>query len=750
MIARQPLCLIRTILFFAALVVTMLCYAQTTAKSDIYLTPAQQQAIAQSVTKTVQSAPLTGTQHSSPIITKTPATSQPATKPKQTHANLVQKTSSTASSQSNNQSSTAITNASLPKTGPQRRLWNLQDADIRAVIAAISKETGKNFIIDPRVQGNITIVSSSPITSKEAYKVFLSALQVLGFAAVQSGSAIKIIPNANAKQLATPIATNATPGSGDEMVVRVIAVRNVVASQLVSILRPLMPEWSNVAAYAPSNTIILAGRANNINRLVKIIHSVDHTNTNEIELVPLHYASANKVVSLLNSILAADRAMGKTTNISLAADDQNNSILMSGDTAGRLRMRVLISRLDMPSSGSSGNTVVIHLNYLKAQELAPILAKIAHSAYINSGGGRKKADGNTNAITNVNVGSSGDDFNKKVSIEAEPNSNAIIISAPPAMMQTLKSVIRQLDVRPSQVLVEAIIAQVSDTVARQLGIQWGANNINGSSSAFTTTNTTPSGSSSGTIAGSITQGIGIIKSGDISMVISALSNNTSSDILSTPSIVVLNNKKAVISVGKSISIQNGSYASTGASDSSGNPYNTFSQQNVALSLTVTPQISPDNSVRLVIKQVNDSLENPNNPSTTPIINTSNIDTTVLVNSGSILVLGGLISHDNTVSRNKIPILGDIPIIGRIFQYDSRSVEKKNLMVFLRPIILNSNMDNKKITQMRYKYMRQQQLLRGDPQHMLSIHERPPILNPLTAPKTDIPSPFVSMTPYSQR
>lgn len=595
-----------------------------------------------------------------------------------------------------------------------RHIWNLQNADIHAVISAVAKETGKNFIIDPRVQGKISIISSKPINNKAVYQVFLSALQVLGYSAIPSGNFTKIVPDESARTLATPIADLANQGQGDELVVRVIPIQYVSAIQLVPILRPMMPQWSNIAAYSPSNVVIISGRAANVSRMADLIHRVDVANTSQIEIIPVQHATASKIVTSIKALQDAQRATGKISNIALSADDESNKILLSGSPKERLKMRVLILQLDSASMGG-GNTQVIHLNYLSAKKLAPILAGVAHSSYL--------AEKNGKSVTVTGP-------NKDVAIKADADSNSIIISAPTNIMRTLLSVIHHLDTHPSQILVEAVIAQVDENLVHQLGVTWG----------------TQAGDTGDDAVGNTTlgvqTGVGIIKKGSLRILINALNNDTSADILSTPSIVVLDNQKAEIKVGKNVGIQNRSYA-VADNDNSTAPYNTFTRKDVALVLDVTPHISPDTTIQLKIKQRNDTLENPTNPGDNPIINTNSIATSVLVKNGSILVLGGLISHDLARSTSKIPILGDIPLLGEAFKYHNNSVEKKNLMVFIRPIILHANKNATTITNNRYKYIRKQQLLKAEGINLITNINEPPLLKPLKKPVQGLPAPFSS-------
>ena len=583
------------------------------------------------------------------------------------------------------------------------QIWNLKDADIRAVIQTVSLVTGKTFIIDPRVQGKVTFVSQHPMAINELYSAFLSMLQILNYAAVASDDGVvKIVPAMNANETGGAIADQSKPGVGDELVVRVVTVNNVSASQLVPVLRPLMPQWSSVTAYSPSNSLILAGTAGNLKRLVSVIHNMDSTNANEVTMVGLKHANAKQVVSVINELQSSDRAEGKVSNVSLAADEDSNSILISGNYDNSFKMKNLINNLDTKNALGAGGTEIVYLNYLTAKKLAPILAKIVGGVSdVGDDGGK----GNTSSLK-PSVGS-------RVSIQAEESDNAIIIHAPKAELASLKKVVLKLDRKPKQVLVEAIIVKVDESLLNQLGIVWGTVNDDGE----TTGSLNGTSSDNNVLALKATKnGVGLLPGTSLQLLLHVLMSNGSTDILSRPSIVVMNNEEATISDGQDIGIKNRQYLNpgdtTGDTTNSNNAaiYNTVERKNVALTLRVTPQISPDNSLRLKIDQKDDNVSaiassDPENP----VINTSQIKTSVLVHSGSILVLGGLADHQQKLQRSKVPILGDIPLIGHLFSYTNHDVQKKDLMVFLKPVIIDDSKQLNAQTRSKYDYIRRQEL-----------------------------------------
>lgn len=642
------------------------------------------------------------------------------------------------------------------KTTLSSRLWNLQDADILSIINEVSQETGKNFVVDPRVNGKITLVSSKPVRGDQIYQVFLSVLGILGYSAVPGDdNVVKIVPNAEAGEQGVTVANRKSPGQGDEVVVRVIPLENVSAAQLISVLRPMLPQWSNIASYAPGNVLILLGRAANLDRIINIIQDVDKASSSSIQIIPLRHASASQVAAVLNNLQAAASRTGETSNISIAVDDRSNSILLGGSKTSRVRMRVLISQLDAPSTSPSGNTEVVYLRYLQAKTLAPLLGKIAQNILNKDSSGLNADVGTPPSATNASSTSSGqgapavDKTTTVINsnyIQAEPNTNAIVITAPPKLMQAIKEIVAKLDVRPAQVLVEAIIAEVDESNVTSLGIQWGSVTSSSSSSSSSTSTTGTSSSGGGSVTSFPPLGagvIGIMPHVQIQAILSLLRNQNGVDILSTPSIMVLDNQKAVIEIGQQVPIQTGSYA-TSNSVQTATPFTTNGYKDVTLKLDVTPQINLGNSVRLKINLKNDTLQNPQNPGLTPIVDTSKISNSVIISSDDILVLGGLIKRSNNENINKVPIFGDIPIIGSLFKQKATNQEKRNLMVFIKPIIMSSVTDNNPllISQSKYAIIRNEQANYRD--NLREIGDKPvdTRLPPWRNGK-DLPTPFVA-------
>ena len=619
---------------------------------------------------------------------------------------------------------------------------NLKGADIAALIGTVSEITGKNFIVDPRVKGKITIISSRPLDKKEVYDVFLSVLEVHGFSAIPYGKVTKIIPDADAKHHAAPTASEKNPGVGDEMVTRVIEVKNVAAAQLVPILRPLVPPQGHMAAYPQSNMLIISDRAINIERMIEIIARIDQPTSGEVEFVKLNYAAASDVVRVLNTLQQqSKKGDPQSQQAALVADERSNSLLIGGDRGDRLQLRAIIAHLDTPTQ-SVGDTHVIYLRYAKAKDLVPVLTGVQTTQAKAAKAGGAPIGGAPPGVPvqmGGSIGAGSDIFN----IQADESSNALVITAPAAVFRSLESVIRQLDVRRAQVLVEAIIAEVSNSVSNQLGVDWavldrGAGNRPAAISNFGNglTNVISAG-----VAGSatgfsptsgITMGLGrIVKDGmSFASVLHALKSDGSTNVLSTPNIVTLDNEEASIFVGDQVSVPTGSFTSTGTGGSATatSPFTTFAPAKVGIDLKVKPQISEGDSIKLDFEQKVENFDasSPGDPGSANIkTNLRTMKTTVMVDSGQVLVLGGLIKDDVKDGNSRVPLLGDIPFIGALFRSKSTSKTKTNLMVFLRPTVIRDVETGIRVTNGKYDFIRGKQAeMRDNGVGMISDREIP--------------------------
>lgn len=606
---------------------------------------------------------------------------------------------------------------------------NLKQADIRALITTVSKFTGKNFVVDPRVKAKVTVISSNTMSASEVYKVFLSVLQVHGYAAVPVENIIKIVPEVNAKQGPLPV-VQGDQYQGDEFITKVITLNHVPAAQLVPILRPLVPQQGHLAAYNPTNTLIITDHAANIKRLIKIISAIDRPESDELEIIPLKHASATELVRILNSLQGGSAGAGKkpaTKKIILAADDRTNSILMSGERSSRLKIRATIAHLDTPLANDAGNTHVIYLKYAKAKDMATILSGVQKNQTKS-----KKRTGKTVISANK----------PKVNIQADESTNALVITAGPDVIRRMKSIIRQLDIRRAQVLVESIIAEISNNMSKDFSSQFaiappenssrsnvpvGIGNFGGAGGIIGLASGNPS-AIAGAVSDGITFGFGSNQGTRFGFLLKALTADAATNILSTPSVVTLDNQEAVIVVAENVPFLTGSFTTN--TNGSSNPFQTIERQDVGITLKVTPQINEGNTIKLDIDQEVSNVAAAVAANGGIKTNKRSITTSVLVEDGEILVLGGLIDEKLRDTVSKVPLLGDIPLLGWLFRSHGTSNEKQNLMVFMRPSILRDASDASFMTNRKYNFLRAQQIQAGENGFGLLKQGMSPLLPPL--------------------
>jgi general secretion pathway protein D len=642
-----------------------------------------------------------------------------------------------------------------PASADGRQTLNLKNADINVLIATVAEITGRNFIVDPRVEGKVTVITSEPMSPDEIYDTFLSVLRVNGFAAVPNGRLIRIVPDAVARQFDTPAEV---PGasSPDALVTRVIAVQNVPASELVELLRPLLPQAAQVAVHEGSNAIVIADRAGNIERVERIIRRIDTAGNEQVEVIPLRHASAAELARTLGGVAGEGGPR-------LVADTRTNSILLTGDQRGRLRLRTLVAHLDTPlESGES--TQVIYLRYAKAADLVPILDSLA---------------------TSLEGVEGGEDARTATAIQAHEGTNSLVVSAPAAVMDSLRSVVRQLDIRRAQVLIEAVIAEVAEEKAKEFGIQWQVVPEDGGQlGRGVIGGTNFSGTAGGNILGTAFGGVeglaglpGGLNLGwveglvsvpgpngrtmqilNIGALVRALNADTGTNILSTPTIVTLDNQEALIEVGQEVPFIQGEFTTpvTGGGDSSNalvNPFRTLERKSIGLKLKVTPQINEGDAVVLVLEQEVSSLAPQVQGAADLITNQRILRTTVLVGDGQMLVLGGLVTEDQNERVNQVPGLGSIPVLGNLFKYRSSNRIRRNLMVFLRPVILRDAASETAISGSKYDYIRNEQLrMRDESRGLLAPEEKPvlPQRDAIPPPGTAAPLPVPRAEPESAR
>ena len=576
---------------------------------------------------------------------------------------------------------------------------NFTDTDINAVITAVAKLTGKNFIIDPRVKGKVTVITHKSMSKDEVYEVFQSVLKVHGFAAVPSKSVVKIVPEVNAKQDTIKTITQEDYRDGDELVTKVIPIKHVTAAQLVPILRPLVPQRGHLAAYPQSNVLIISDSAGNIERLSEIIARIDQSVNQQIEILPLQHAVASEVVRVVNQLHAGAK---DKPDFTIVADDRTNSVLLGGDKSERLRLRAIITHMDIPLE-LAGNTQVIYLRFANAADLVKVLTDVSKTI-VKTTAGKAAAAATTASTSDINI-------------QADENTNALIINAPPGVMRSLRSVVNQLDIRREQVHIEAILAEVSYTKASQLGVEWAfdgseGGNKSGPIGVLNFSTFAPPG-----LAGLIQEppivgdglslGLGKLKNGDLTLgvLVRALASDGNTNILATPSVVTLDNEEASIVVGQNVPFLTGSYTTT--TGDATNPFQTVQRQDVGITLKITPQINEGDTIKMQILQ---EISNLTAASTSVDVITSKreITTNVMVEDDQILVLGGLIDDQLRESEAKIPGLGDIPLLGWLFKYKTVDKVKTNLMVFIHPKIMKNEALQSKITGEKYNYMREKQ------------------------------------------
>ena len=566
---------------------------------------------------------------------------------------------------------------------------NYKEADIRQIVEAVSAVTNRNFIIDPRVNAKVTMLSKTPMTPDAFYEAFLAILEVHQLAAMQSGDIIKIIPNATARQYGSPMGAGRAAGD-DDIVTQVIQVENVGAAQLVPILRPLIPQFGHLAAHPGSNMLIISDRAGNVARMVSIIRRIDLSSEDDIEVVPLQHASSSEVVRVLTSLTQQPRADGAPVSTSLVADARTNSVLIGGDRADRLRLRTLIAHLDTPLE-DGGDTQVRYLRYADAEELATKLQQHFQ--------GQVAAQGAAGAAPTPAQ-------NREVSVWADTQTNAIVVNAPPKMMRSLMQIVDKLDIRRAQVLVEAIIVEVIADKTAELGITWAVEGT-ASTTPISTTNFPDLGPGVVQLAGAaagggdtpvdpgsligsgITIGVGRLSDSGVSFaaILRALEGDADTNIISTPSIVTTDNEEASLNVGQEVPFVTGSFTNTGGISGSVNPFQTIQREQVGVKLTITPQINEGNSLLLDISQEISNIAQSAEGAVDLITNQRIVETTVIVDDGQILVLGGLLEDVLRESEQRVPILGSIPFLGALFRAQKTDKVKTNLLIFIRPKIL---------------------------------------------------------------
>lgn len=580
--------------------------------------------------------------------------------------------------------------------GAQDINFDFEEAELRAVIQAVAKFTGRNFLVDPSVKGTVTVVAPEPLTEEEAYRVFQSVLEVNGFVTVESDGVTKIVPQDKGKL------EGAFPGGReagrDDIVTRIIHLEHVRAERLVPILRPLVPAWGHLAGDAKSGALILTDRAANVARLVNIVKRLDRpVSAGEVELVALTHASAEELAQLFNRLHRGGGPDDPVEGVALIADPRTNSLIIKADADTRKEIKALALELDTPSSGR-GNTHVIYLKNASAENLVEVLESSLKNAPDAEGGS----------------------LSKEVTIRADPETNALVVTATQSDFAILEQVIRKLDVRRLQVYVEALIAEVDARTTREIGVQFGiGDGLRGDRTGVvgaTNLGTNAGASLAEVLVNPLAAGAGLYfgyvdgvitldgkEVPNLNALAKALEGQSDANVLSTPNILTMDNEEAEIVVGQNVPFVTGSFSQVSQGTAVENPFQTIRRQDVGLTLRIKPQITEGSAIKMEIFQEVSNVAQ-RGEARDIVTNTRSLSTTIVAENNQMVVLGGLIQDDVSNNVQKVPLLGDVPILGQLFRYKNRTRKKTNLLVFLRPQVIRGPTDMDEPTRAKYEYL----------------------------------------------
>lgn len=600
--------------------------------------------------------------------------------------------------------------------GEQAWTVNFNDSDIQEVIKFIAGATGKTIIIDPKVRGPIKVINTKPLNARELYELFLASLDVHGFTAVESGNIVRIVMNRDARNLPIPT-ENSVSNRDDLYITQVIPLKNTSAAKILAALRPLVPQYGHLTTYEPSNALIITDTRANVARMNELVKQLDKIGMTHTDVIPLKYANATDVVAMLSQLEKPDPNRGMTTSPPvIVADKRTNAVVISADDLSRQRLRLLIDDLDRPQTRNN-NVRVIYLKYAKAEEVSKVLTGLMQNV------GTQSADGSTaNGV--------------KPAVQADEATNSVLITADVETMDTLLSIIDSLDIRRAQVLVEAIIVEISGNNAKEIGVEWlyqsedsgfggfapGGGLANVAGPALSLLDDPSSNSALGSLAGGIASakspifGVGRLgRNVDFLSVLKLLQTTESSNILSTPSLLTTDNSEASILVGQQVPFVTGSYSGFNNGGNTGgtgfsSPFNTVNREDVGIKLQVTPHINEGDTVVLDIEQEISSVlgatqNSPNGPTTTK----REIKTQILAGDGQTVVLGGLIQDQISKTDQRVPVLGSIPVLGHLFRSQGARKEKTNLLIFLKPTIVRTDEVLTGATAEKYRMLRDQQV-----------------------------------------
>ncbi len=604
-------------------------------------------------------------------------------------------------------------------TFAQEQTWkiNLKNADINEFVSQIAAITGKTFVVDPRVKGKVTVISNASLNEHDVYELFLSVLRVHGFAAIETSGVVRIQQQTLAKQSGSPM-DDAKDISGEELVTRVISAQYVDSNELVKTLRPMIPQYGNIAAIANPNVVIISDHADNVVRLMRLIRKIDVPGDEQVVVVPLKDAWVGNVVELLQKLAPEQLGSGAKgpQSIQIIANERNNSLVLRGKTRPVAEIRKLITDLDQPAT-ETGATRVIYLSHGDAKNVAEIVRSlVTGSSPTSTGGG--SAGGATVAVSSPT----------KLNIQADETTNSVIVRADPADMSEILDIIHKLDVRRTQVLIEAAIVEISLDNSLNYGVDFAGVDTSGNAVPLISTALSPSiaaliaalkGATDANgnpivpiaaVSALTSPGIAVAKLStngfSFAAVLQALATSSKANLLSTPSILTLDNAEAKILVGQEVPFRTGTFTTN--ANGADNPFTTIQRKDVGITLTVTPHIHDGTSVRLDVAQevsnlVLSSLAAVSTDTLSDVVtNKREIKTTVLAEDKETIVLGGLIEDDIQDTKKKVPLLGDIPWLGKLFQNTQKQHTKKSLLVFLRPTVLRSTEDVKQVTERKYQ------------------------------------------------
>lgn len=641
---------------------------------------------------------------------------------------------------------------------------NLRDADLTAFVNEVADITGKNFAVDPRVKGTVTVISNKALTRDQVYELFLGVLNVNGVVAVPSGNTIKLVPDSNAKSSGVPFDSR-NRVRGENVVTRVIWLANTNPNDLIPAIRPLMPQYAHLAAIPGTNALIVSDRAESITQIESLIRTLDGTGDDDIESIPLRNSQAEEIIGLVDAMSATGASRDvRGSRVRLIADARSNRLLVKGDAQSRKRIRDLVQMLDVAPADRLGGLRVFRLRHASAKNLAQMLqglvtgqstgssgssnnSGLSTSNTLSSGTNNSSSSNNSNSATgstgsSINLSTLGSSSSNTgdsqmtnfsaggVSIIADETQNALVVKAEPALMREIETAIDQLDTRRSQVLIEAAIVEVSGTNTDQLGIQWALGNLNsgvglinfgnvGSSLASLAAGVSAGGAAAASAAGNLAGAAFAVgdyrrkangSSSFYGALIQALKVDEKANLLSVPSVMTLDNQEAHIVVGQNVPFITGSTTSSNSGTS--NPYQTIERKDVGITLKVIPHIGEDGTVRLEVEQEVSAVLKTNADIRSSDLITSKrlIKTEILADDQQTIVLGGLIQDDTTGSTQAVPGLSGIPFVGRLFRSDSGKKEKRNLLVFLHPTIIRDSNSVRSLTQTRYGQVRSLQLI----------------------------------------